>query len=98
MPRRTPMRAPRLNLFRSVRRGVFRSLAASNLAGESTATAHGRTGCDSLTLGREKIDLRYVAQLVDSGQTLALARAAIRAHPVYQRPANASRHTGFDYG
>jgi predicted ABC-class ATPase len=45
-----------------------------------SARAH---GLDSLTLGREKIDLRYVAQLVDGGQTLALARALLYAHTQY---------------
>jgi hypothetical protein len=34
------MRAPQLNLFRSVRHDAFRSQAGSTLAGESTATAH----------------------------------------------------------
>ena len=73
-----PMRAPQFNLFHS-------SDAAHSAARrprprrESTATAHERTG-HSVTLGR-KIDMRYVAQLVDSGQTQALARALLYATP-----------------
>ena len=42
-----------------------------------SARAHGR---HSVTLGRETIDMRYVAQLVDSGQTQALARALLCAY------------------
>ena len=42
-----------------------------------SARAHGR---HKVTLGRETIDMRYVAQLVDSGQTQALARALLCAY------------------
>jgi len=45
-----------------------------------SARAH---GLDSVMLGREKIDMRYVAQLVDSGQTQGLARALLHAHTQY---------------